>query len=456
MVVAFNEQHVLKDTILACDRLSYSNRVTILADDSTDPEIVEDLRQFARSRGCIKVEHHPFVQEYLEGDVPREEAIEIWESEDFILFHRPSNIGFKGGSLKKIQQYLDSKNIELMYLLDSDWHPQVDALEKTLGTLEADPQAAFVQTRRISSPIGMNAFQKYVSLVEEGCYYVDFEGRQALGHPILFSGCCTLFRMDAIAQVGGFTLGHLTEDLDLTDRLWLSGWKGIYLGDVVNYGEVPFTYEHFRKQQERWAAGSARAFKENIGAIIKSRKLNVVEKMAAVRQNAYFITTLLTGVALLLGIITVLWLAWGWNSYAVEYYLYLLGFVKAPLLLLIYFSILSNFVEPLIMIFCKKRAYREVCHIPMMVWYAWSILPTYIKGNVIGLAGIKLDWFRTPKYVRGSVPGLSSGSDKVKLMNLVFCAVVLMFYFFQGFNFGWFDEFSLLLVPAFLIASIEK
>ena len=264
-----------------------------------------------------------------------------------------------------------------------------------------------------------------------------------------------MFRMDAIAQVGGFTLGHLTEDLDLTDRLWLSGWKGVYLGDVVNYGEVPFTYEHFRKQQERWAAGSARAFRENIGSIIRSRKLDLIEKLSAIRQNAYFITTLLTGTALLVGIITISWLSLGWNTYAVEYYLYLLGFIKTPLIILIYLSILSNFVEPLVMIIAKKRAYREIWHIPMMVWYAWSILPTYIKGNVIGLAGIKLNWFCTPKYIRGNTPGPNFGSNKISLVNLSVLSVVLMFYFFQGLNFGWFDEFALLLIPAFLIASIE-
>jgi len=49
-------------------------------------------------------------------------------------------------------------------LLDADWHPPADALEMTLGVLEADATAAFVQTKRISSPVGMNIFQKYVSL----------------------------------------------------------------------------------------------------------------------------------------------------------------------------------------------------------------------------------------------------------------------------------------------------
>jgi len=252
VVVAFNEKYVLKNTIKACDSLTYENKITVLADDSTDPEVIESLRNYAKSRGCRLLQNHFFTQELTDKNGHIQEApIEIWESPEFILFHRPANVGFKGGSLKKVCHYLDNRNIDLMYLLDADWHPQSDALERTLEVLEANDNAAYVQTKRVSFPKGMNLFQKYVTLIEEGCYYVDFVGRQNLGHPTLFSGCCTLFRLDAVNRVGGFTPGHLTEDLDLTDRLWLHNWKGIYLEDVINYGEVPFTYDHYRRQQER-------------------------------------------------------------------------------------------------------------------------------------------------------------------------------------------------------------
>ena len=456
VIVSFNERYVLEDTIRACDELTYPNKLTILADDSSDPELVEKLRRLAISRGCEKVINHGLYQEIIQpNSPPQREPIEIWESPGFVFFHRPLNVGFKGGSLEKVRQYLASRNIEYMYLLDADWHPQKDALDRTIEVLEADERTAFVQTKRISSPSGMNLFQKYVSLIEEGCYYIDFVGRQVLGHPILFSGCCTLFRLSAVDTVGGFTPGHLTEDLDLTNRLWLEGWKGVYAGDVINYGEVPFSYDHFRRQQERWAAGSSRAFREYLWPVLKTNQFNWLQKLSVVRQNAYFTTTLMTGMAILLGMTTVWWIAFAWNSYAVECYLLLVGTFKFPLVALLYLCILSNFVEPLIMILFKKRNYRDLIYLPMMVWYAWSVLPTYVIGNLKGLFGVQLDWFRTPKYVRGSVGPLSRMPLPIRVLNLCVCISLLCFYFSQGWFFGWLDEFALLLIPAFLLASFK-
>jgi len=456
VIVSFNEKYVIEDTITACDKLTYPKKLTILADDSDDPEVIENLRDLARSRGCQLVHPHPFSQDVVEPDGSiQNKAIEIWESPDFVLFHRPDNTGFKSGSLCKVIEYLEMKNLELMYLLDADWHPQIDALERTLEVLEANNNAAFIQTKRASNPSGMNLFQKYVTLVEEGCYYVDFEGRQVLGHPTLFSGCCTLFRLDAIDDVGGFNPGHLTEDLDLTDRLWLNGWKGIYVSDVVNYGEVPFTYDHFRRQQERWAAGSGRAFKEYFWPILRTHHLSWFQKLAAIRQNAYFTSTLLTGIAIIIGMTTVMWLVMAWNSYAVEYYLYVLGNVREPFLFLLYWCILSNFIEPLIMVLVKKRSYRDLIHLPMMVWYTWSIIPTYVIGNIKGLTGVRLDWFRTPKPLRDDTTSLPSMPNFVRILNIFACTIALGVYFSEGWHFGWFDEFSLLIIPAFLLASLR-
>ncbi len=457
VIVSFNEKYVLEDTIRSCEAIDYPNKVVIVADDSTDPEIVNKLRSLAISKGCKKKRNHSFYEIVDSSTGPvKKEPVEIWESNDFILFHRPFNAGFKAGSLFKIQNYLRQRNIDLMYLLDADWHPQEDALQRTMEVLEADDNIAFVQTRRESYPKGMNLFQKYVTLFEEGCYHVDFEGRQVLGHPILFSGCCALFRMSAVDAVGGFTPGHLTEDLDLTNRLWLGGWKGLYLSSVVNQGEVPFTYDHFRRQQERWAAGSARSLKEYLRSILVSEKIGWFAKLSIIRQNAYFVTTLLTIFAIFMGGITIFWVTIFWNTFSVECYLYVLGSIKLPFVLIIYGCILSNFIEPLIMIVVKKRSYRDLIRLPMMVWYAWSILPTYATGNIKGLFNKKLDWFRTPKFNRKRPKHLHSLPLPIRLLNISIFIGLLCFYFSQGWFFGWFDEFVLILLPAFFLASVNR
>lgn len=459
VVVAFNEKYVVEDTIQACEALTYENKLIVLADDSTVPEVIDKHRRLALSRGCKQVTNSSFVQEVYDdtGQLKRvpQVPIEIWESPHFVLIHRAINVGFKGGSLHTVSQYLMQHQVELMYLLDADWHPQEDALEKTVAVLEAYDDVAFIQTKRISLRQGMNLFQKYVAIHEEGCYYADFEGRQVLGHPILFSGCCTLFRLNAVTQVGSFTSGHLTEDLDLTNRLWLAGWRGIYLGNVINHGEVPFTFDHFRRQQERWAAGSARALREFYWPLLTTRKLGWFAKFSALRQNAYFTSTIFTAGAILLGNVTLLWLILHGNTYPAEYYLYILECFKTPILLLVYWCILANFVEPLVMIFIKKRSYREFLHFPMSFWYTWGNLHAYIIGNIKGLTGCKLEWFLTPKFARSRVQHLSRVPTPIRLLNLSTCMIFLGFYFSEGWLFGWFDEFALLWIPAFLLTAKE-
>ncbi len=456
VIVAFNEEHVLPATVRACDALTYRNRLTVLADDSTDPHVVESLREMAQSRGCKRLTDGGLSQLTTdENGQPQNMPIEIWESPDFVLIHRPQNTGFKAGSLVQVQEYLRRRGVELMYLLDADWHPQHDALERTLEVLEADPGVAFVQTKRISFPQQMNIFQKYVTIIEEGCYFVDFVGRQALGHPILFSGCCTLFRLDAVARVGGFTPGHLTEDLDLSNRFWLNGWCGVYLQDVVNQGEVPFTYDHFRRQQERWASGSARAFKAFFWPILVARDLGWIHKLSILRQNAYFTTTLLTAVAIVLGMLTCVWLAAAWNSYGAELYLYTLGQFSVVFCILIYWCLLSILVEPVIMILFKKKTAIELCHLPMMVWYAWSVIPTYVIGNIKGLAGLSQGWFRTPKVVRGQATPESSIPLALRIINVAAVAAAIAYYFSQLWVFGSYDLFAVLMIPAFILAAVQ-
>ncbi|MFC1788587.1 hypothetical protein ACFLZE_01570 [Thermodesulfobacteriota bacterium] len=105
------------------------------------------------------------------------------------------------------------------------------------------------------------------------------------------------------------------------------------------------------------------------------------------------------------------------------------------------------------MIIAKKRRYREIIRLPMMVWYAWSILPTYAIGNMKGLFNKKLDWFRTPKPNRNNTKRFSGIPLPIRLLNISIFTTLLCFYFSQGWFFGWFDEFVLILLPAFFLAS---
>ena len=452
VIVSYNEKYVLPETIRSCEALTYPNAVVLLSDDSDDPEIETTLGDLARAAGCRPVEHPERVLGPSTDDtlsVP----CEIWESERFVYIHRSANRGYKGGNLRLVSAYLRARGINLMYLVDADWHPQPDAIERSLEALEADDRIAFVQTKRLTREQGMTRFQRYVSISEEGCYHVDFEGRQAMRHPILFSGCCTLLRLDAVEAVGGFASGHLTEDLDVTNRLWLEGWKGVYCGDVVNWGEVPFSYPDFRRQQERWAYGTARCLADHAWPLLRCEHLTWIERLSALRQNAYFSTGVLSTAAIAMGMGTVAWLAVASGRYDVEYYLYLMEHARTPVLAVVYACILSTVVEPLVMIVAKKRRPAELLHLPMGIWYAWSVLPTYVVGTLKGLAGVKIAWFRTPKFIRGRLEPLSRLSLTTRAVNVGLCLAMIGFYAVEGWAFGWRDPFALLLLPAFLLAA---
>lgn len=446
VIVARNERHVLPTTIESCELLTYPNRILIVADDSDDAEVVEQLETIARSRGCTRARPERG-REIETGGA----AVELWESPGFVYMHRDRNIGFKGGILRAVHSYLQSRGIDLMYLLDADWHPQRDALERTLEVLEADKRIAFVQTKRITSTQNIHRFQRYIAIQEEGCYYVDFEGRQVLGHPILFSGCCALLRLDAVAAVGGFASGHLTEDLDLSNRLWLAGRRGIYLGDVVNYGEVPFAYYDFRRQQDRWSTGTGMALRQYWRPIATSNQMSVLQRLSALRQNAYYATGVLVVVGFFVAFANLLWLVICANTYAVEFYLQMAYSLRSVSAVVVYTCLLSNFAEGLVSLAVKQRRFPDLVHGAVATWYAWSNMLTYAWGTLWGFSRGGRKWFVTPKFPRSSLLKHDRQPGLVQLQNGVACAAFAVFYSLQGWTLGWFDPTVFLWLPAFAI-----
>lgn len=456
VVVSYNEGEVLRETLEACSRLTYGNRLVVLADDSDDPRIVGAQRDLARAAGCRRIRDHGFVQEMPGADGRTVESpIEIWESESFVYFHRPRNVGFKGGSLRKVDEYLASRGIRLVYILDADWHPQTDAIERTLEVLRADPAAAFVQTKRLSRVADMSLFQKYVSISEEACYFVDFAGRQVLGHPVLFSGCCALVNLDAVAAVGGFSHSdHLTEDLDLSNRLWLGGYRGIYLGSVVNRGEVPFTYQDLRRQQLRWAMGSARVLRETFRKVLRNPHLGVVHKLSVIRQNAYFASSLLTGSAVAVGLGTILWLALDRGSFGTELYLARVTRFSTLLNAFMLACVFSTWIGSFLSVLVKDRRPVDLVHLPMAIWIAWSNIPTYIVGSLRGLRGARRSWFRTPKYVRSVERPRARSSWRLRALNGAIACGFAILYVLESHLFGWHDFYAYLWIPAYSFVAV--
>ena len=86
-----------------------------------------------------------------------------------------------------------------------------------------------------------------------------------------FNGTAGIWRRRTIEAAGGWQSDTVTEDLDLSYRAQLDGWRFVYCDDLVVPSELPVTLASFRSQQQRWAKGSIQTAKKILPRLLASR-----------------------------------------------------------------------------------------------------------------------------------------------------------------------------------------
>jgi cellulose synthase/poly-beta-1,6-N-acetylglucosamine synthase-like glycosyltransferase len=170
--------------------------------------------------------------------------------------HRVDRTGYKAGAL---DDAMDQVEGEFIAIFDADFIPDADFLQKTMPHFN-DDKVGVVQTR------WGHINKKYSILTElqafglNGHFAIEQGGRNASGHFINFNGTGGIWRKTCIAAAGGWEHDTLTEDLDLSYRAQLKGWKFKYLEDVIAPAELPITMSALKSQQHRWMKGGAECF----------------------------------------------------------------------------------------------------------------------------------------------------------------------------------------------------
>ncbi len=270
----YNERFVAERVIAAACALDYPRdrlQVQVL-DDSTD-----DTRRIAQ-------------RAVANG---RRNGVEIE------LIHREHRSGFKAGALANGLRLVRS---ELIALFDADFIPPRDFLQRVICQHQAfaDPQVGFVQTRWGHLNAEANAITGAQVLLLDMHFVVDQFARSTAGLKMNFNGSGGIWRREAIEAAGGWQPDTLTEDLDLSYRAQVRGWRGLYLDDVVCPGELPNDVLAFKRQQARWARGSAQCLRK-LTRVIVSSNLTVKGKMAALLHVSGYFTSVF---ALVLALVT--------------------------------------------------------------------------------------------------------------------------------------------------------
>ncbi len=261
----FNEKYTVERLLQAVARLDYpSNALQIqVLDDSTDDtaELVQRLVRRLQSQGL-----------------------------NIQLLHRSDRRGFKAGALRDA---LASANGDLIGIFDADFVPSPDWLRRTVPIFQ-DPQIGCLQTRWGHTNRKYNSLTRAEALAIDGHFLVEQTARSTGGFFLNFNGTAGVWRRACIEQAGGWQSDTLTEDLDLSYRAQLRGWKIRYLPDVVVPAELPSQVEAFKKQQFRWAKGSFQVVRKILPSLFRRKDLPWhVKFMAAVHLTGYMVHPLM-------------------------------------------------------------------------------------------------------------------------------------------------------------------
>jgi cellulose synthase/poly-beta-1,6-N-acetylglucosamine synthase-like glycosyltransferase len=182
------------------------------------------------------------------------------------FIHRDNRDGFKAGALK---EGLDQIDDELVAIFDADFVPPEDFLERTVPYF-IDEKVGMVQTRWGYLNRDYSLLTRVQSILLDGHFMLEHTARSRSGRFFNFNGTGGMFRRRAILESGGWEGDTLTEDLDLSYRAQLHGWKFVFLPEVECPSELPVDIFGFKNQQHRWTKGSIQVGRKLLPRIWKS------------------------------------------------------------------------------------------------------------------------------------------------------------------------------------------
>ncbi len=239
----YNEHHVVERLIDACARLDWPrDRLQIhLLDDSTD-----------ETRALVQ------------------RCVHRWQAAgiDMAAIERAERVGYKAGALAHA---LPHTSDDFVALFDADFVPSPNFLRETIPHFFAPghERVAFVQARWAHLNADYSPLTASQALAIDGHFAVEQAGRQAVGALFGFNGTAGVWRRACLEDeaVGGWQADTLCEDLDLSYRAQLAGWRPLYLDHVAAPAELPPQLTAFKRQQARWATGSVQTLRKLGGRV---------------------------------------------------------------------------------------------------------------------------------------------------------------------------------------------
>jgi len=354
----YNEKYVVKRLLKAVCELNYPKHLMEIQvlDDSTD-----ETQHIART----------LVEKY------KEEGFTI----DYI--HREDRTGFKAGAL---DYGLKLAKADYVAIFDADFVPQKDFLKQSIRYF-GDSKIGLVQTRWGHINRDYSLLTKIQALFLDGHFIIEHIARNRSGRFFNFNGTAGIWRKKAIEDAGGWQHDTLTEDLDLSYRAQLAGWKFIYLPDVIAPAELPVEMNAFKSQQHRWAKGSVQTAKKLIPVILKSKIPFYIKVEAVVHLMSNFTYLFMTIPSILMPVILHMQIENGWDWMI---YVFLTVFFSTSLSVVFYYLVSQK---------DSIESWKEqIPYLPLLMSLGIGLSINNAKAVLEAMFNYTTDFKRTPKY----------------------------------------------------------
>jgi cellulose synthase/poly-beta-1,6-N-acetylglucosamine synthase-like glycosyltransferase len=352
---------------------------------------------------------------------------------------RTDRTGFKAGAL---QNGLNLSKGEYIAIFDADFIPDPDFLINSLPYFSAD-KIGMVQTRWGH----INAKDSWLTRAQEiglnSHFIIDQDGRAKGGYFISFNGTAGIWRKTCIENSGGWEADTLTEDLDLSYRAQMNGWKFNYCSEIISPAELPNRLSSVRSQQFRWIKGGVETSKKLMGRLWKCKLPLSIKLFGSLHllNNYIYVFILFTGILS----VPLMFLK---NS-STEFNQF---FNWSTLFMMV---LLINFLYCFTSVLMDKKkiilAIKEIFSaFPIAIIVSMGMSYNNTIAILKGIKGKKTTFIRTPKYSQSKADNPYLKDQKLRKYIPEF---LLFIYFFLAFITGlYFKDFGFLIYHLLMLS----
>jgi len=302
---------------------------------------------------------------------------------DITYIHRTDRTGYKAGAL---DAGLKVAKGEFVAIFDADFIPTTDFLKRTVPFF-TDPGVAMVQARWGHINQDYSLLTKIQSILLDGHFVLEHGGRNRAGLFFNFNGTAGIWRRSAITDAGGWQHDTLTEDLDLSYRAQLRGWRFIFLPDLIAPAEVPVEMNSFKSQQHRWAKGSIQTCRKLLPRILRSNAPLGVKTEAFFHLTANFNYPLMCVLSVLMAPAMVIRYNMGWYEMLI---------IDVPLFFAATASVANFYMV------CQRELHADwitrAKYLPFLMSIGIGLAINNTKAVFEALFNKQSEFARTPKY----------------------------------------------------------